>query len=316
MNTEGTIKITTEFRDGPLHFTKRSHPKAGPIERFRAPAVQKGAKSNLDEGGHLEKLHGGDRIGDGPRSTHSVAHRGEDTPDGKLPACSKGSHTRGPILPASSPDSPRDAPTRQRMPLPRNRFRHSGAALQCRDPGPAQPQGGGAAPSSRTGLCEPLPARSLPRPRRRRRRQRPERGAGEGAEPGRSGDGGGPGGGGRCGSGGGAGYPLAPARTRGRESGFRAASLKVLRVRLRPAHNLGHGPGTRWFRVRRREKTRGPGGDRRAAEAEGKQDAAPVWAPFPPPRGRAELQRPSPTGRWKGRLWKSKTPKSRGVAPV
>ncbi|XP_070336847.1 uncharacterized protein [Odocoileus virginianus] len=164
------------------------------------------------------------------------------------------------------------------MPLPRNRSRHSGAALQCRDPGPAQPQGGGAAPSSRTGLWEPLPARSLPLPRRRRR-QRPERGAGEWAEPGRSGDGGGPGGGGRCGPGGGAGYPLAPALTRGRESGFRAASLKVLRVRFRPAHNLGHGPGTRWFRVRRREKTRGPGGEWRAAEAEGKQDAAPVWAP-------------------------------------
>ena len=88
----------------------------------------------------------------------------------------------------SSPDYPRDAPTRKRMPLPRNRFRHSGAALQCGDPGPAQPQGGGAAPSSRTRLWEPLPAPSLPRRRRRRRQQRPERGAGEGAEPERSGE--------------------------------------------------------------------------------------------------------------------------------
>ena len=61
-------------------------PPAPGKEVQKDQAVQKGAKSNLDEGGHLEKSHGGDGIGDGPRGTYSVAHRGEATRDGKLPA--------------------------------------------------------------------------------------------------------------------------------------------------------------------------------------------------------------------------------------
>ncbi|XP_069429838.1 uncharacterized protein [Ovis canadensis] len=107
-------------------------------------------------------------------------------------------------------------------------------------------------------------------------------GGGQGAEPGRSGDGGGPGGGGRCGPGGGAGYPLAPALTRGRVSGVQPASLKVLRVRLRLAHNLGRRPGTLWFRVRRREekdaRTKRRSGDRRGS------GMPPLFGPPPHPR--------------------------------
>ncbi|XDB52985.1 hypothetical protein AB1E18_006512 [Capra hircus] len=107
-------------------------------------------------------------------------------------------------------------------------------------------------------------------------------GGGQGAEPGRSGDGGGPGGGGRCGPGGGAGCPLAPALTRGRDSGVRAASLKVLRVRLRLEHNLGRRPGTLWFHVRRRKekdaRTERRSGDRRGS------GMPPLFGPPPRPR--------------------------------
>lgn len=82
----------------PAAFHKALSPKGKAYREVqRALAVQKGAKSNLDEGGHLEKLHGGDGVGDGPRGTYSVVHRGEATRDGKLPACSKGNYTRGPF---------------------------------------------------------------------------------------------------------------------------------------------------------------------------------------------------------------------------
>ena len=76
--------------------------------------------------------------------------------------------------------------------------------------------------------------------------------------------------------------PLAPALTRGRDSGVRAASLKVLRVRLRLAHNLGRRPGTLWFRVRRlKEKdarTKRRSGDRRGS------GMPPLFGPPPRPR--------------------------------
>ena len=45
-------------------------------------------------------------------------------------------------------------------------------------------------------------------------------------------------------------------------SGVLATSLKVLRVRLRPAHNLGCGPGTLWSACgAERRKTSGPRGE-------------------------------------------------------
>lgn len=47
MNTESTIKITTVFGDGPLHFTKLSHPKARPTERFREPWLSKRGRNQI-----------------------------------------------------------------------------------------------------------------------------------------------------------------------------------------------------------------------------------------------------------------------------
>ncbi|DAA26973.1 TPA: hypothetical protein BOS_8669 [Bos taurus] len=161
----------------------------------------------------------------------------------------------------SSPDSPRDAPTRKKRPLPRNRFWHPGAALQCREtwvrPAPGRRRSAQLTHRALGAASRPLPPAAAAAAAAAARE-----GGGRGAEPGRSGNGGGPGGGGRCGPGGGVGYPLAPALTRGRDSGVRATSLKVLRVRLRPAQNLGRGPGTLWSASgAERRKTRGPRGE-------------------------------------------------------
>ncbi|XP_026944749.1 uncharacterized protein [Sagmatias obliquidens] len=151
-------------------------------------------------------------------------------------------------------------------------------------------------------------------------------GDGRGAEPGRSRGGGGPGGG-RCGPDGGAGHLLSSALGGGRGSGAGTASLEVLRVQLRPAHNLGRGPGRAdsTYGAPRR-KTRGPwrgperrGGGLRAAGAEGQAGRPPLLGLSPRPSrpgGRAAPQRSSLTRRWKGRFWKSKTSKRHGAAPV
>lgn len=41
MNPQSTIKVSTVLGDGPLHFTKRRHPKAGSVKRFREPPQSK-----------------------------------------------------------------------------------------------------------------------------------------------------------------------------------------------------------------------------------------------------------------------------------